>query len=54
MAFLCVPGVMWRRYLFFVGVYLYQEGKRHAMNTLIIYDSTFGNTAQIAQAMADK
>ena len=24
------------------------------MNTLIIYDSTFGNTAQIAQAMADK
>jgi flavodoxin len=24
------------------------------MNTLIIYDSTFGNTAQIAQAMADR
>ena len=24
------------------------------MNTLIIYDSTFGNTAQLAQAMADK
>ncbi len=24
------------------------------MNTLIIYDSTFGNTAQVAQAMADK
>jgi flavodoxin len=24
------------------------------MNTLIIYDSTFGNTAQIAQAMATK
>jgi flavodoxin I len=23
------------------------------MNTLIIYDSTFGNTAQLAQAMAD-
>jgi flavodoxin I len=24
------------------------------MNTLIIYDSTFGNTAQLAQAMADR
>ena len=24
------------------------------MNTLIIYDSTFGNTAQLAQAMAEK
>jgi flavodoxin len=24
------------------------------MNTLIIYDSTFGNTAQLSQAMADK
>ncbi len=24
------------------------------MNTLIIYDTTFGNTAQLAQAMADK
>jgi flavodoxin len=24
------------------------------MNTLIIYDSTFGNTAQVAQAMADR
>ena len=24
------------------------------MNTLIIYDSTFGNTAQIAQAMAER
>ena len=24
------------------------------MNTLIIYDSTFGNTAQVAQVMADK
>ena len=24
------------------------------MNTLIIYDSTFGNTAQLAQAMTDK
>ena len=24
------------------------------MNTLIIYDSTFGNTAQLAQAMANK
>ena len=24
------------------------------MNTLIIYDSTFGNTAQLAEAMADK
>jgi len=24
------------------------------MNTLIIYDSTFGNTAQVAQAIADK
>ncbi len=24
------------------------------MNTLIIYDLTFGNTAQVAQAMADK
>lgn len=24
------------------------------MNTLVIYDSTFGNTAQLAQAMADK
>ncbi len=24
------------------------------MNTLITYDSTFGNTAQLAQAMADK
>ena len=24
------------------------------MNTLIIYNSTFGNTAQLAQAMADK
>jgi flavodoxin len=28
--------------------------KERTMNTLIIYDSTFGNTAQIAQAMADK
>ena len=28
--------------------------KGSMMNTLIIYDSTFGNTAQLAQAMADK
>jgi flavodoxin I len=44
---------MKRRYLLCVKVYLLSERKRHKMNTLIIYDSTFGNTAQIAQAMAD-
>ena len=31
-----------------------QERKGQTMNTLIIYDSTFGNTEQLARAMADR
>jgi flavodoxin len=45
---------MWRGYFLFVGVCPYKERKRHMMNTLIIYDSAFGNTAQIAQAITDR
>src|SRR6266849_7945195 len=42
------------RYLMLVRVCLLNQRKEQKMNTLIIYDSTFGNTAQIAQAMADR
>jgi flavodoxin len=35
-------------------VCLLNERKEKTMNTLIIYDSNFGNTAQLAQTMADK
>src|SRR6266566_6819864 len=31
-----------------------KERKGQTMNTLIIYDSTFGNTEQLARAMADR
>ena len=42
------------RYLMLVRMCLLNERKERKMNTLIIYDSTFGNTAQITQAMADR
>ncbi len=39
-------------YLLLVRVRPLHKRKGLKMNTLIIYDSTFGNTAQVAQAMA--
>ena len=37
-----------------VRVCLLNQRKEQKMNMLIIYDSTFGNTAQLARAMADR
>jgi len=42
------------RYLMLVRVCLLNQRKEQKMNMLIIYDSTFGNTAQLARAMADR